>query len=179
MSHKIYKIGILVFIVILYFFINNQINTDQKQVEYLEAEVIPYIKSKDITFYFDMDWCKALAYASTSVEKVINSTSVYDTCNGPASSTSDFKFEDQLIFDQLKNKLKGYNRIDIEYPLLRVEHAYVKKVPIGIAFSLSCFFCSTRYVFSPGYKELPPDIEYEITYTPVNANWFRIDQDWN
>ena len=181
MSHKIYIVGILLFVTITYLFLsgqNNDIDSDQKRVDYLEAQVIPYIKSNDIKDFFNMDWCKSLVYGSTSIFKKDDETNVY-SCNGNVGSKKEFNQQDQIIFDELESRLKGYRTVKEEYPIDRIEHAYLKRDLIGIAFQPSCFLCLYRYVYSPGYKELPPDIEYEITYTPINSNWFRIDQDWN
>ena len=150
---------------------------DLETVQYLETQVIPYLQNNNIIKYTNRDWCKMLIYASTSVNKISKDSD--PTCNGPLKNKQNFSPEDQLIFDQLNSKLTGFRDVDTEYPLAEVEHAKLKRDPLGIAFHANCSFCSFRYVYAPGYQELPPDIEYEITYTPLNSNWFRIDQDWN
>jgi hypothetical protein len=96
-----------------------------------------------------------------------------------------FSNDDQLIFGQIKGKLDSiateeFDGIQLEYPLTyESEHASLSREPIGIGFYIDCSFCRTRYVYWPNYKELPPNIEGEIIYTPINQNWYRVDQDWN
>ena len=89
------------------------------------------------------------------------------------------------MFDQTRDvlhsvTLKEFKDIRPEYPISnRPEHSSIKYEELGVAFGIDCAFCRTRYVYAPGYTQLPPDIEGEIKYRVINENWFRVDQDWN
>lgn len=154
---------------------------DLKVIESLQRNVLPYIQEKNISFYFNMDWCNALKYDSRSVVKV-SGTDNNSTC---LNGATDFSASDQSVFNELKNKLSSvsteqFKEIDTEYPVnYRSEQASLPHKSIGTAFHVDCLFCRTRYVYWPNYRELPPNIEDEIEYLPINENWYRIEQDWN
>ena len=152
---------------------------DVKVVESLETNVLPYIQENKVTFYFNMDWCKGLQYDSRSVVEVSGSNNS-SPCLNNATVFSD---SDRSVFNEISQKLnlvsgEKFREINTEYPIsYRPEQANIPHEPIGIAFHTDCSFCRTRYVYWSHYNKLPPDIEGEIKYLPINENWYRIDQD--
>jgi hypothetical protein len=162
-------------------YMRNDSAKDLKIIASLEKDILPYMAEKKISFYFDMDWCKGLKYESRSVVKLLN-TNNNSTC---LNNATEFSASDQVVFDELKNKLNSastnqFREIDTEYPInYRSEQASLPHESIGIAFHIDCSFCRTRYVYKPNYKELPANIKGEMEYLPINENWYKIEQDWN
>jgi hypothetical protein len=175
--------GLAIFMIVIVglFSFQNNSTKDARVVESLEKNVLPYVQENKISFYFDMDWCKALEHDSRSVVEV-SETNGGSPCLTNAIAFSD---ADRSIFNGLKDKLnlvsiEKFREIDTEHPIsYRPEHAVLPHESIGVSFHMDCSFCRTRYVYWPHYTQLPPNIEGEITYKPINANWYRIDQDWN
>jgi hypothetical protein len=101
--------------------------------------------------------------------------------NQPAQQFSD---ADGILFNKTQQALSNAmltNIVDIaaEYTSVFDPRSPQPPQEIGIGFHVSCFFCRTRYVYWPDYKTLPPDLEGEISYTPIDKNWYRVDEDWN
>ncbi len=154
---------------------------DLRIVNSLEKNVLPYIQQNKVSFYFNMDWCKGLQYDSRSVVE-ISSSSNNSSCLNNASTFSD---SDRSIFNEIGKKLSfvsvgKFREIDTEYPIsYRGEQVNIPHESIGLAFHTDCSFCRIRYVYWPQYTELPPSIDGEIKYIPINENWYRVEQDWN
>jgi hypothetical protein len=185
MKHKFFIIfGIIALLVVLAVILtlpDDSPTKDRQIVIELQSEVLPFVLEKNITLFFNQDWCRALKYGETSVVEVLNSTGG-STCLSEGKPFSD---DDQLIFEETKAKLDSIaaeelSGIQLEYPLIyEPEHANLPRESIGLGFLKKCSFCRIRYVYSPNYEELPSNVESEITYTPINQNWYRVDQDWN
>ena len=182
-------IGILIILVVVVESIYDRysLKRDEKLVEVLETKVIPFVKENNISFFFDMDWCQVLDYKDRLVSNTVSSTSPEDcgTRFTGGNNPSSFTEVDWELFNQTKVILnsssnKTFTEIAPEFPLsYRPEHASLKRESIGLGFHVKCDFCRTRYVYSPGYTYLPPNIEREIEYIPINANWYKVEQDWN
>ncbi len=171
----------VLFIVAAYFSpLLNSDGRDVRLVQLLETNVVPYIQQNNVSFYFKMDWCEGLRYGSRSVIKMSDPSTSPCLSEGTA-----FLEPDRIVFSEIGSLLasisiEGFREIDTEYPLTyRVEHQGLPRESIGIAFHVDCSLCRTRYVYWPHYSQLPPNIDGEITYTRINENWYRVDQDWN
>lgn len=145
---------------------------DRITTEQIENEILPYIVENRITLYKDTNWCSAIKYNGQSKSRVINNSNV----NSCLESSTPFNEVDRKFFDELREKmLYSTNRKLI---LINTEYD-IKHTDIGLAFHIECSFCNTRYVYWPEYKKLPSNTEREIQYIPINANWYKIEQDWN
>jgi len=159
---------------------------DMKVVNYLESEVVPFINENQVTFFFNMDWCRALRVGDKLFSRTVDST-IEEDCGFRLTGEhgNSFTKQDRDFFNQVEQVLASgpfekFRKMSDEYPLTyRSEHADLNRESIGLGFHIECFFCRTRYVYSPGYVLLPPDIDLEIHYIPINENWYRVEQDWN
>ncbi len=159
----------------LIFYIQMTNISDEEIVAQLEANVVPYVLEKEVFQFNDSDWCRILAYGNRTV-----SSQIPDGSPNCLPEALDFENEDELIFADLKSKLTNFYAISYERPIsYRSEHAGLEGQTFGLGFYISCAFCRTRYVYFPEYESLPPDIDMEIWYTPINSNSYRVDQDWN
>ncbi len=176
-------LGLTILIVIITgsFLFKNNSAKDAKIVASLESKVLPYVQENIITFYFNRNWCKGLQYNSRSVVE-ISSSSNNSPCVASATTFSD---SDRLVFNEISQRLNSvaeekFRQIDTEYPIsYRPEQANIPHESIGTAFHIDCSFCRTRYVYWPHYTQLPPNIEVEIKYIPINESWYKVEQDWN
>jgi len=174
--------GTLFVIIILFFYFNDNPQRDKKVVGNLESEVLPFVKSNNIQYYFDLDWCKAIGNDDRVVAENIGQINPSSgNCAKRLTlvqNVQPFSQQDQELFGLTKQVLNNSTREDFiqispEYSSLP-EHKY-----IGLAFHIECFWCRTRYVYWQNYDNLPPNEVGEIRYTPINSNWYRIDEDWN
>lgn len=155
----------------------NSSRNDKEVVRELQTRILPFIEENQISSFFDQDWCKVIKYRDRFA-----SNSSDPNC---AQMSESFTEEDLKMFEEvediLNTKVGKFVEIDSERPLIGMpEHRLlIGKESLGTAFHIDCFFCRTRYVYSPGYKELPPNIEAEIEYTAIDNNWYRVEQDWN
>jgi len=178
-------LGILfgtVFIEVLY--PSYQSLRDRQIAGALESTAVPFISRNDIHFFSDNGKCKQIQYGTIETASPQGCAYRENVSDPSGKNIPSFSRADEKIHKDLQKILeeatsKKIVDIQIEYPLLRPEHASVTQAPMGLGFHVSCFFCRVRYVYWPDYKQLPPDIEYEIYYTPLNENWYRVDQDWN
>jgi hypothetical protein len=146
-------------------------------VNALESKIVPFLQANDIKGFVDRDNCKAIHYHSIFATDPLRCTYV----NQPAQQFSD---ADGILFNKTQQALSNAmltNIVDIaaEYTSVFDPRSPQPPQEIGIGFHVSCFFCRTRYVYWPDYKTLPPDLEGEISYTPIDKNWYRVDEDWN
>lgn len=182
-------VSVVVFVALVFGFtyLQNDKKKDTKIVAALEERVLPFVEGNNITYFFNQDWCRVLKYKGQVASETIESTSSEDCGKGTtgSSDTKPFTNADNEIFEQVRRvldsvTLEKFNDISPEYPITnRPEHASLGHNEIGLAFGIDCSFCRTRYVYSPNYTKLPPDIEGEIIYTPININWYKVEQDWN
>lgn len=151
---------------------------DQQIVRSLEAEAVPFVKQNDIQRFFDSDWCRVLEYNSRYVFEVLKSVGSANCGGSSTVGSHDFTEKDNEIFAQTREMLDKASpeRITTIAPEFTPNYEHKN---IGIGFHTDCAFCRTRYVYAPNYQALPPNIEYEIWYTPINKDWYRVDQDWN
>jgi hypothetical protein len=177
----------VIFIGAIYLHDSNLTKKHNDIIRQLEQNVLPLIRESEITYYLDEDWCKVLEYNGKIISKTIESTSS-ESCGKHLTGSNDiaeFNNDDQIVFDKIKEQFlkiesESFNGIKPEYALTYlIEHKNFTNEPIGLGFYVNCSFCRTRYVFSPNYDVLPPNIEREIKYTPINTNWYLVEQDWN
>jgi hypothetical protein len=173
---KIIIICIVLIVVFIIFIIKYSIFQTKKldyiTTQQIENEILPYIVQNKITLYKDTNWCSAIKYNGYSKSRVINNSNL----NSCLEYSTPFNETDRKFFDEFKEKMlystnKKLILVDTEYD--------TKHNAIGLAFYIKCSFCNTRYVFWPKYNKLPSNIEREIQYTPINVNWYKIEQDWN
>jgi hypothetical protein len=161
---------------------------DNEIIKNLETDIVPFVEKENISFFFNQNWCKIIIYNDQNVSETIDSTSPED-CGTRLTGENEFRRfsdADRDFFNDFEDKLysstgEKITSVDTEYPINRPEQAqlYFEHKPIGIAFHLDCSFCRTRYVYWPKYTQLPPDIEGEIIYIPINSDWYRVEEDWN
>ncbi|MEW5861137.1 MAG: hypothetical protein AB1861_27800 [Cyanobacteriota bacterium] len=184
-KQKVFVAGgaVILFLIAGFAFFHDNRKNDIEIARSLETTILPFVQENKITFYFDENWCKAVQYGSSSAVEVFGDAGAGTVpCLGNAGAFSE---QDVAIFDTIRDKLNAvdgakFRHIETEYPLTyRPEHASLSHESIGLAFGTDCGFCRVRYVYWPEYQQLPPNIEGEITYTPIDRSWYRIDQDWN
>jgi hypothetical protein len=158
---------------------------DERITAALETKVIPFVNEKEITFFSETNECKQVQYDSVDAASPQGCAYIWNQTDESKKDIPDFNSTDQSVFNRVKADLaevpfKKFIEIVPEYPLFyRAEHVALEHDPIGTGFHIECAFCRTRYVYWPNYRELPPDIEGEIRYIPIDENWYRVDQDWN
>lgn len=158
---------------------------DRRIVIALESKVIPFVKQNQIKFFSNEEKCRQIQYGIVEAASPKGCAYVENRTDESKKAIADFTNTDEKLFDDFKKLLneatsKEFISIGYEYPIsYRPEHAALPQTPIGMAFYVHCLFCRTRYVYLPNYQKLPPDIEGEIFYVPLDKNWYRVDQDWN
>ncbi len=136
----------------------------------LESKVLPFAQENSIQNFFDREWCKTITYGlpEISLPKCIPGV-------GPAAQAPGHPA--WVKFFETRKVLKSVLSEDFEF--IRHEYERTTHREIGLAFHVECFFCRVRYVYWPNYTSLPADQPYEIYYTPINSDWYRVDEDWN
>jgi hypothetical protein len=157
---------------------------DKWFTENLEAKVVPFLIQNDIKFFSDESSCKQIRYGT--VEAASPKGCAYrENISDPTTKTRpDFSGADETLFDMTTQILKAGSpkkivQIGTEYTRYDAPNAPRPPEAIGTAFYVSCFFCRTRYVYWPDYEALPQNWDGEISYTPINKSWFRVNEDWN
>ncbi len=166
---------------------DNSFEIDSMIVSELEKTALPLVEHDNISYFFNSDWCQVLVENNVLFSSTIESTSDVDcgTRLTGIEAHNELGDEHRALFEKTRITLtnvagKEFVRVSEEKPIsYEPEHASLKQESIGLAFHLDCDFCRTRYVYWPGYVELPPDIDGEIKYVPINSNWYRVEQDWN
>ena len=156
---------------------------DKWIVENLESKVVPFLIRNNVTFYSD-NGCKQIRYGTVEAASPKGCAYRANISDPSKKTTPDFSSADEKLFDMTKQVLaSGSSKkiVDVGSEYTRYDSPNAPRPPeeIGTAFSISCFFCRVRYVYWPNYKSLPAGWEGEIKYTPVNRNWYRVDEDWN
>ena len=184
------KILVIVSVVLLFvigvvvFYPHYKMWKDRQITSSLESKVIPFIQENEITYFVD-DICRQIKYGMVEAASPEGCAYIENQTDETKKDIPDFSTVDEKIFDELEDLLSNatqdkFESIELEYPLFyRSEHASLPQTPIGLAFDEHCTFCRVRYVYWPNYEKLPPNIEGEIRYTPIDKNWYRVDQDWN
>ena len=158
---------------------------DNRIVVTLESKAIPLVNEKKVILFAENRGCEQIQYESVQAATPHGCAYIPNQTDESKKSIPDFSGLDRLVFNEIKNDLgkvpfEKFIEIIPEYPLFyRAEHAALGDNPIGTGFHIDCEFCRTRYVYWPNYQKLPPDIEGEVWYTPINKDWYRVDQDWN
>jgi hypothetical protein len=171
--------GAVVILILAVVFIYPLLNRQKEKwlVNTLETKIMPFLQANDIKGFVDRDNCKAIHYHSIFATDPVRCTYVNQT-------EQQFSDADRILFNKTRQVLSNAmltNIVDIGTEYTRYDSPTAPRPPeaVGTAFYVSCFFCRTRYVYWPDYKALPQGWEGEISYTPINKNWYRVEEDWN
>lgn len=157
-----------VLILALYFVLRSP--ADEKVVQSLE-DLFPRLEKMGVTGFRNQDWCQVLAlngqaFANTEVS-TCNFVTTLPTRKFTPVATEKFEEVVRILSDAKLN-------------VLAISSIQVTNGKFdGAVFHKNCFFCRTRYVFQPGYGSAPEDVPNEIWHTPINQNWYRVEEDWN
>ena len=150
----------------------------------LELKVVPFLVQNDVKFYSDRSGCKQIKYGAIEAASPKGCAYRENISDPPKKATPDFSSADEKLFTATKQTLVSASPeriVQIGTEFTRYDAPDTPRPPqeIGTAFYVDCFFCRTRYVYWPNYRSLLSDWEGEISYTPINENWYRVDEDWN
>jgi hypothetical protein len=94
-----------------------------------------------------------------------------DSCNLFAGEAQAFTTEARADFQTLRHKL-----LSTGLRIAFIQAYWIETGLKSVAFDLNCWFCNrTRYVYEPNYV-LPEDVENEMWFTPINQNWYQVDE---
>jgi len=129
-----------------------------------------------VTEYRNQDWCKNIGYSGG----IFTDNNESSTCNlfGPDVEDEDipaFTPEASQAFEEVASALseKGVS--------VRIISAHFDEegALIAAAFTIEA---GQRdgwvYAYQPGYEPLPEDIPTQTRYTPINADWYFIWDEW-
>ncbi|MBE9182687.1 hypothetical protein IQ268_29560 [Oculatella sp. LEGE 06141] len=142
-----------------------------QQAQNLET-AFAMIEQYRVTDYRNQDWCQNIAYAGGQ----FSDTTHPSTCNlfaGPApsftpSATADFRSITQAL-----------RRSGVRVAFFDADFNSAGRIR-SARFNINCLLCGrVRYEYQPNYGIVPQDIPNEMWFTPINHNWYKVEEDWN
>jgi hypothetical protein len=148
---------------------------DRWIVENLQRNVLPFLLENNVVDFVNRNDCKAIKYRSLLATSPVLCT--YVNKEGREFSDADWSMFNQTL--QVLNKGSIVEIVDVGYEYTRIDDPQGPRPPasIGTAFYIDCFWCRTRYVYWPDYKALPRSWQGDIIYTPINKDWYRVNED--
>jgi len=144
--------------------------SDEEVTKSLE-KMIPGLEKNDVVVYRKQDWCQVIEYEGKAYSNNDVNTCTFVTKLRPER----FTFEAWAKLEEVAATLSSS-------PVKIVSLVQTRKAKgrfSYVEFHLDCDLCRTRYVYSPEYKSTPADIPEELLHYRINANWYRVEEDWN
>jgi hypothetical protein len=134
--------------------------------------VLPLVAIYQVEDYRNQDWCKNLVYQQGKYSNNNRSS----TCNLFKGKAIAFNEESNRVFGEIESALKQVGTtvhfFDVKYD---------RNNRIGSAkFEIDCGgFCRNRFVYEPGYRQLPENAGTEFQYSRIDRDWYFVVEDWN
>jgi hypothetical protein len=139
-------------------------------------EALPVLRALErdrVTFLRTQDWCQAYDDGNG-----IRANTLQGTCTLTPDAAYPFDPVTRARYETLAHLAE-----DLPYRMNYVEITYGGDGRMTRAdISLSTFFSRASLIYDPGYsldelrREVSPD---PTTYTPINADWYHVLEDWN
>jgi hypothetical protein len=130
------------------------------------------IEQYDVSAYRNQDWCRNIAYRDGQFSETTHPS----TCNlfdGPAQS---FTPQARSDFQTIRRML---NRSGVRIAFFNIDFHETGRIRYA-SFNFNCLLRSRpRYVYRPNYGTVPEDIPNEMWFTPINHDWYKVEEDWN
>jgi hypothetical protein len=144
---------------------------DEKSVTSSLAGTFPVIERYHMNAYRDTGWCKYLLYERG---KFVDAKDNPEGCTSQTITTQQFDEQSKQDFAALAQAFSGGR---VKVVIVDVQFDDAGKVRRA-EFHKDCTFCRTRYVFSPGYGNLPEG-DGNKWFRRIDENWYLADEDWN
>jgi hypothetical protein len=119
--------------------------------------------------YRNQDWCKNIAYKGGK----FSNNNGRSTCNLFEGHAKEFDSQSDHDFQAVDRAITNAN-IKIYY--MSAEYDRTGKLTQA---EYTLAQCPCTYVYSPAYKQLPPNQGKEMEYTAINQDWYFEITDWN
>lgn len=135
--------------------------------------VIPLLEEQRLTSYLNMGWCKNIQYKKGGFSNNLES----DSCSLFDKKTLLMQGEAKTDFAKVRTAL---NRTHVDVISIDANYDQGSSKVIYARFDLNIPFDPTYYIYQPNYDiNNLVDITHEMTVTPINQNWYQINDDWN
>lgn len=177
-SMKWLLIGFLLFVVFYYFWSRHLYGINDKTIVKKLQPFIHQIEKQQIHHWRNQDWCSYFQYQ----QGIFSKDPKNNGCNivfGDKNIQA-FTPKSQQDFDKLKHQLAitgvKVNRIQAEFD---DKSQQPKLTSVTFYINQSFNFNRLYYIYQPNHQITEDGIAGEIWDTPIDANWYRRDEDWN
>ncbi|MBD2079502.1 hypothetical protein [Leptolyngbya sp. FACHB-17] len=175
MTQRVRRVAILIIGIIHggmpWLFGKSVFSSKSQQVQNLET-AFAMIEQYRITDYRNQDWCKNIAYAGGQ----FSDTAHPATCNLFAGPAPSFTPPATAISNSITQVL---HQSGVRIAFFDADFNAAGRIR-SARFDINCFLCGRlRYEYQPNYGAVPEDIPYEMWFTPINHNWYKVNGDWN
>ena len=174
-------LGILVLVIVFVYPLYKQ-QKDKLIARNLESKIIPFLVQNKISYFSDEPKCKQIRHGLVQAASPKGCAYIENVTDASKKEIPDFNNGDKFLFEKTKEVLASAGpekifMIGTEYTRYDDPQAPQPPQNIGTALYVECFWCRTRYVYWPDYKSLPRSWQGDIIYTPINKDWYRVNED--